>query len=73
MVCRHAGQPRPQGGGHRVLVGPDDVRFGGRHDRLFVRRDKVVIHPNVGSQHSCQPTVKLLILPLEWIFPLGKG
>ena len=29
-------------------------------------------HP-VGSQHSRQPTVKLHILPLGWIFPLGKG
>ena len=29
--------------------------------------------PPVGSQHSCQPTVKLHILPLVWIFPLGKG
>ena len=27
----------------------------------------------VGSQHSCQPTVKLHILPLVWNFPLGKG
>ena len=27
----------------------------------------------VGSQHSCQPAVKLHILPLVWIFPLGKG
>ena len=25
------------------------------------------------SQHSCQPTVKLHILPLVWNFPLGKG
>ena len=29
--------------------------------------------PPVGSQYSCQPTVKLLTLPLVWIFPLGKG
>ena len=29
--------------------------------------------PPVGSQYSCQPTVKLHILPLVWIFPLGKG
>ena len=29
--------------------------------------------PPVGSQHSCQPTVKLHILPLVWIFTLGKG
>ena len=29
--------------------------------------------PPVGSQHSCQPTVKLHILPLVWVFPLGKG
>ena len=29
--------------------------------------------PPVESQHSCQPTVKLYILPLVWIFPLGKG
>ena len=28
--------------------------------------------PPVGSQHSCQPTVKLHILPLVWIFPLVK-
>ena len=27
----------------------------------------------VGSRHSCQPTVKLLIVPLVWRFPLGKG
>ena len=24
-----------------------------------------------GSQHSCQPTAKLHILPLVWNFPLG--
>ena len=29
--------------------------------------------PPVGSQHSCQPTVKLHKLPLVWLFPLGKG
>ena len=29
--------------------------------------------PPVGSQHSCQPTVKLHVLPLVWIFTLGKG
>ena len=28
--------------------------------------------PPVGSQHSFQPTAKLHILPLVWIFPLGK-
>ena len=27
----------------------------------------------VGSQHSCQPTVKLHILHPVWNFPLGKG
>ena len=26
-----------------------------------------------GSQHSCQPTVKLHILLLVWNFPLGEG
>ena len=26
-----------------------------------------------GSRHSCQPTVKLHMLPLGWNFPLGKG
>ena len=26
--------------------------------------------PPVGSQYSCQPTVKLHILPLVWIFTL---
>ena len=26
-----------------------------------------------GSRHSCQPTVKLHILPLVWSFPLGEG
>ena len=29
--------------------------------------------PPVESQYSCQPTVKLHILPLVWIFTLGKG
>ena len=29
--------------------------------------------PPVGSQHSCQPTVKLHMLPLVWIFSSGKG
>ena len=29
--------------------------------------------PPVGSRYSCQPTVKLHILPLVWIVPLGKG
>ena len=29
--------------------------------------------PTAGSQYSCQPTVKLHILPAVWIFLLGKG
>ena len=29
--------------------------------------------PPVGSQHSCQPTVKTLYHPLVWIFSSGKG
>ena len=29
--------------------------------------------PPVGSQYSCQPTVKLLILPLVWIFLWERG
>ena len=29
--------------------------------------------PPSGVAHSCQPTVKLHILPLVWIFPLLKG
>ena len=29
--------------------------------------------PPVGSQHSCQPTVHLHILPLVWMCPLVKG
>ena len=29
--------------------------------------------PPAGSRHSCQPTVKLHILSLVWMLPLGKG
>ena len=29
--------------------------------------------PPAGSQHSCQPTVKLYILPLVWGFSSGEG
>ena len=29
--------------------------------------------PPLGSQHSCQPTVQLHMLPLVWTFPLVKG
>ena len=28
---------------------------------------------SAGSRHSCQPKVKLHILPLVWNYPLGKG
>ena len=38
-----------------------------------LRKLQSVPAPPVGSRHSCQSTVKLHILPLVWVFPLGKG
>ena len=41
---------------------------------LFPRQGELQSAPTppAGSQHSCQTTVKLHILLLAWIFPLGS-
>ena len=42
---------------------------GGAHTRVSAERPA----PPAGSQHSCQPTVKLHILPLVWVFLWERG
>ena len=68
-------------GNHHTVLGVKygvwcAVVMGAWHQHLLAReiteRPRAPTPP-VRSRHSCQPTVKLYIVPLVWIFPLGMG